>query len=207
MKYVLENVKLRKVAEGKQNAGSLFVQADVVNPDDLWDRGGQMTNFDEKIVNKFAEYLALAELGEPDQFGRQTFKASRLKDANKPLPEALTVLTNAKFQEYVFPNGPMVMLDSDGQPRRDKDGKPIVRSSVYVLTKEIIDNETGERTQARGYGLREQGDSIAQHLYAPLSEFNVTAPGVVMPQSVEQQPAPETPTQPATQPTAAAPAV
>ena len=40
MKYNLEDIKLRKVAEGKQNAGALFLQATVVNPDDIWEEPG-----------------------------------------------------------------------------------------------------------------------------------------------------------------------
>lgn len=201
MKYILENVKLRKVTEG-QNAGSLFIQADAVNPDDLWDAGGQVTTFLPRLVDTFAKYLAPAEMGDKDNFGHQQYKPSKLLDANKPLPEQLTTLEFAEFKEFVFPNGPMIMLDGDGKPRTDpKTGEFLTRASIRVLTKKIRNNEGEGFIEAPGFGLIEQGNSIMKRLYAPLSRFMKSADEVVLSQSGDIQ------TNPATQPSAATPAV
>lgn len=186
MKYILEDIKLRKVASDKRNAGALFVQATVVNPDDDWDDNGTLTTFNERLVKKFAQYVAEAQPGPLDQFGRQTYLPSVLLNAANPIPENLTTLTHAQFEEFIFPGGEHVALDDQGNPRRNEKGQLITRSSIMVLTKKSVDNETGELRYARGWDKNSQGQSILNNLYAPLSQFTQSQPtGIVLPQSPE----------------------
>jgi len=187
MKYNLEDIKLRKVAEGKQNAGTLFLQATVVNPDDEWDEPGSLTTFNERLVAKFAEFLVPALPGNVDQFGRQTWQKSQLKDANKPIPENLLVMTHAQFEEVQSPGGiDMVRLkDGSNEPMvNPKNGQYYRRNSILVLTKKVVDNETGEVRYAKGWSPAEQASGIWNNLYAPAAQFDSTAtPGVVLPAS------------------------
>lgn len=189
MKYNLEDIKLRKVAEGKQNAGTLFLQATVVNPDDEWDEPGSLTTFNERLVAKFAEYLVPALPGNTDQFGRQTWQKSQLKDANKPIPENLLVMTHAQFEEVQSPGGiDMVRLkDGSNDPMvNPKNGQFYRRNSILVLTKKVVDNETGEVRYAKGWSPAEQASGIWNNLYAPAAQFDSDAkPGVVLPSNPE----------------------
>lgn len=189
MKYNLEDIKLRKVAEGKQNAGTLFLQATVVNPDDEWDEPGSLTTFNERLVAKFSEYLVPALPGQTDQFGRQTWQPSQLKDATKPIPENLLVMTHAQFEEVQSPGGiDMVRLkDGSNEPMvNPKNGQFYRRNSILVLTKKVVDNETGEVRYAKGWSPAEQASGIWNNLYAPAAQFDsATTAGVVLPSSPE----------------------
>lgn len=188
MKYNLEDIKLRKVAEGKQNAGSLFLQATVVNPDDEWDEPGTLTTFNERLVKKFEQYLVPAVAGPVDQFGRQTWLPSQLKDATKPIPAELLVMTHAQFEEVPAPGGVeyVRLKDNSDEPMLNpKNGQYYYRKSIIVLTKKVVDNETGEVRYAKGWSPQEQASSIWNNLYAPASKFSAGTSGVVLPGSAE----------------------
>lgn len=186
MKYNLESIKLRQVAAGKTNAGTLFIQATVVNPDDDYEEPGSLTTFNERLVKKFAELLLLAQPGPADQFGRQTWLPSMLKDANNPIPENLLVFTGGKFEQVPSPGGvPYVRLNDTGDAPvvNPKNGQFYIVDSIMVLTKTVTDNETGERRYAKGWSPQEQASGIWNNLYAPLSKFDDSPRGVVLPQS------------------------
>lgn len=209
MKYILEDIKLRKVAEGKRNAGSLFIQATVVNPDDEWDEPGSMTTFNERVVKKFAQYLQLSVQEGTDNFGQPAWKPSLPLDANKPIPDNMLIMTHAQFEEVPSPGGiEMVRINDDGTPRvNPKNGQYYRRTSIIVLTKKVVDNETGEIRYARGWSPTEQASGIWSNLYAPASQFDGASQGVILPigattpliNGQTAAPAtPETPTTPAT---------
>lgn len=166
MKYILENIALRAVAEGKRNAGSLFIQADAVNPDDIFDDPSRITIFNERLCNKYAEYLTIAVQNGTDRFGREVWK-STLKDANKPIPESLTVMTHAKFEQYVFPGGPKIALSSNGVDPiiNEKTRQPVMRSAIWVFTKKAVDNETGELDYIRNWDPISVGQRIEAAFY------------------------------------------
>lgn len=189
MKYNLEDIKLRKVAEGKQNAGTLFLQATVVNPDDEWDEPGTLTTFNERLVKRFSEYLVPSQPGQTDQFGRQQWLPSQLKDATKPIPAELLVVTHAQFEEVTSPGGvDMVRLkDGSNEPMvNPKNGQFYRRNTILVLTKKVVDNETGETRYAKGWSPAEQAGSIWNNLYAPASQFDsANNGGVALPVSPE----------------------
>lgn len=188
MKYNLEDIKLRKVAEGKPNAGSLFIQATVVNPDDEYEEPGTMTTFNERLVKKFSELLVPSVAGGTDQFGRQIWNPSQLKDASKPIPENLLVFTGGQFEQVPSPGGvPYVRLKdgSDEPATNPKNGQYYIVNSIMVLTKKTTDNETGERRYAKGWSPQEQASGIWNNLYAPLSKFDSGSAGVVLPGNPE----------------------
>lgn len=185
MNYNLENIRLRKVAEGKSNAGALFIQATCVNPDDEWDEPVEMTTFNERMVNIFKQYLAVSQQDGEDNFGRPRFKASALLDATKPLPEKYLVFTHARVEEFVFPGGEEhIQVDDQGQPvKNKKTGQYYRRKSVLVLTKKKVDNETGELDYAEGWRPEQQGRSILNAFYKPARIFDSpTSAPIVLPQ-------------------------
>lgn len=188
MKYNLEDIKLRKVADGKQNAGTLFLQATVVNPEDEWDEPGLLTTFNERLVKKFAEYIVPALPGPIDQFGRQTWQVSQLKDATKPIPAELLVMTHAQFEQAPSPGGvEMVRLKDGGEEpmTNPKNGQYYRRTSIFVLTKKVVDNETGETRYAKGWSPEDQAAGIWNNMYAPASKFDNGPTGVVLPGNPE----------------------
>lgn len=183
MKYNITKIKLRKVAEGKRNAGQLFVQFTVKNPDNRLDKG-DVTVFDEDFAEDYAEYYALSVKDDKkDTFGQDVWKPSVLKDPNKPCPEDLLVATHAQFEQYVFPGGPRVALNEDGTPRKNSRDKYIIQESIWVFTWKRVDNETGELGYIRGWDPKSRGASIMANLYGPMSMIaDQTQPmGVVLP--------------------------
>lgn len=215
MNYLLENIRLRKVADGKTNAGSLFIQATCVNPDDEWDEPVEMTTFNERMVKIFSQYLAVAQPDGQDQFGRDKFKASALLDATKPLPDKYLHFAGGNVEEYVFPGGKeYIQIDQEGKPvKNPKTGQYYRRRSVSVLTKTTVDNENGTRRYAKGWELESQGSSIMNTFYAPASQFDGPSnAGIVLPQGTDAplingESAPAAPASASTTPPAAAPAV
>lgn len=185
MNYKLVDIKLRQVAaDARHNAGSFFVQATLVNPDDDWDDDATLTTFNERLVAKFKQYVGVSQPGPMDQFGRQTWLPSALLNANNPIPESLLTFTHGAIEQFVFPGGEMVAINDDGTPRTNDHNKLIMRSSIYVVTKKTVDNETGEQRYAKGWDPVSQGTSIMNAFYAPKDQFAVNqSMGVVLPQS------------------------
>lgn len=184
MNYKLVDIKLRQVDQNaRHNAGSLFVQATLVNPDDDWDDDATLTTFNERLVTKFKQYLGVSQPGSADQFGRPTWLPSPLLNSANPIPESLLTFTHGAIEQFVFPGGEMVAVNEDGTPRMNDAGKLIMRSAVWVVTKKTVDNETGETRYAKGWDPVSQGTSIMNHFYAPKEQFAINQPtGVALPQ-------------------------
>lgn len=185
MNYKLTDIKLRQVAaDARRNAGSFFLQATLVNPDDEWDEDATMTTFNARLIAKFQQYLGVSQPGPNDQFGRPTWLPSKLLDQTKPIPDSLLTFAHGAIEQFMFPGGEMVAVDENNTPRMNDDGKLILRSAVYVVTKKTVDNETGETRYAKGWDPITQGTSIMNHFYAPKDQFAINQPaGVVLPQS------------------------
>lgn len=187
MNYKLVDIKLRQVAaDARHNAGSYFIQATLVNPDDDWDDDATLTTFNERLVAKFKQYIGVSQPGPKDQFGRQTWLPSQLLNANNPIPESLLTFTHGAIEQFVFPGGEMVAINDDGSARVNDHNQLIMRSSIYVVTKKTVDNETGEQRYAKGWDPVSQGTSIMNAFYAPKSQYAVNQPtGIVLPQQAE----------------------
>lgn len=212
MNYKLVDIKLRQVAaDAAHNAGTFFIQATLVNPDDEWDDDATLTTFNERLVNKFRQYVGVSQPGPVDTFGRQTWQPSPLLNQANPIPESLLTFTHGSIEEFVFPGGERVSINEDGTPRMNDRGQLITRTSIWVVTKKTVDNEDGSVRYAKGWDPTSQGTSIMNTFYAPKEKFLSNQPmGVVLPQQpttpltnggTAQQPAPAaTPAQPQGQP-------
>jgi hypothetical protein len=101
----------------------------------------------------------------------------------------MLVMTHAQFEEVPSPGGvEMVRLNDsgDGPATNPKNGQFYRRTSILVLTKKVVDNETGEARYARGWSPAEQASGIWNNLYAPASQFDSGAQtGVALPIGAE----------------------
>lgn len=184
MKYNITKIRLRKIQDGKRNAGQLFIQFLAKNPDNRLDKG-EVTVLDEDFAEDYAEYLNESIQDGVDSFGEPKWKESQLKDANKPIPADMLVAPHSQFEQFVFPGGPRVALDIDGNVRHNEAGKPIIRDSITVFTWKVVDNETGELRYIRGWDPVSRGTSLMNRLYGPMSLIADQGPtGVVLPQGV-----------------------
>ena len=171
MIYKLTNVTLDRVPKGKENEGQVYVHADVVNPNDLFDGPSRQAIFTKAIVQEFQKYFAIAENG--------------TAFCNTIIPEELRVFKGGQYEQYVFPET-MVMLNEDGTPRRNpRNGNLYRRDRITVLCKYTVDNETGERRYAHGWDPISRGTRIMNSMFAPLSKFNM--PTVAPPQLINDK--------------------
>ena len=171
MIYKLTNVTLDRVPKGKENEGQVYVHADFVNPNDLFDGPSRQAIFDEALIRKFQEFFSVTENG--------------TSPTNMPIPEELLVFKGGRYEQFVFPET-MVMLNEDGTPRRNpRNGNLYRRDGITVLCKFTVDNETGERRYAHGWDPISRGTRIMNSMFAPLSKFKM--PTVAPPQLINDR--------------------
>lgn len=183
MIYNIEDIRLLKVAEGKKNAGQLYLKFTAMDPENPIDNG-EVTVLDPLFVKMYEPYLQLAQQDGVDQFNAPKYKPSLLKDATKPLPESLLKAKYTQFEKYVFPNAEvMVQLDAEGNPRKNEKGNFVTAQSIWVFTWKRVDNQTGELGYVRNWDPESRGKSIMENFYKPLKDFTTTAStGIVLPQ-------------------------
>lgn len=155
MKYNVTGVAKALVPQGKQNAGQAYAIVTIEDPEDGEER--QVPVFDKEADR----YLRLVPNAVP---GQQAVPLPA--DA----PENLKVWKNCFDKEFVFPE-PMVRVDAEDKPIRNKKGDLVPRSSVIVMTRYKTDNETGELAIRRSWDLTTRGTSVMSAFYAPLSKF------------------------------------
>lgn len=183
--YIMKNVRLLKIADGKQNAGKLYLRFTAQNVNCRQDKG-EVTTLDEDWANDFAEYVAIAQPDGTDAFGNVRYKQSALLDQAKPIPEDLLQVFNGEFEQYYFPGGPRVALNDDGNsPRLGKAGQLQIYEKIDVFTIRYKSKD-GTFKYAKGWDPESRGGSIANNFYAPLNQFATSQPmGVVLPQQAE----------------------
>lgn len=175
MKYNLVDLRLMTVKNGN-NQGSKYLQATLENPDDPFVNSGDVIFFNERMVQVFSEYLSDAQpSGKKDAFGRDIY-VSTLKNASNPIPPKYLVLPHAFQVQWATPE-PMVLIDTaTGLPRTTKAGNLIVKTSITVLTRKQVDNETGELSYIRGFDPDTLGTQLMNAFYKPLKMFQNDIP-------------------------------
>lgn len=183
--YIMKNVRLLKIADGKRNAGNLYLRFTAVNVNCRQDKG-EVTTLDEDWANDFAQYVAIAQQDGTDAFGNPNYKPSALLDQTKPIPEDLLQVFNGEFEQYYFPGGPRVALQDDGtSPRLGKAGQLQIYEKIDVFTIRYKSKD-GTFKYAKGWDPESRGASIANNFYAPLSQYATSQPmGVRLPQQEE----------------------
>ena len=200
-KFKLENIQIKTVEAGKQNAGNQYIVADATNVNCYWEQSQRFTSFLPNIVNILKPLL-------PIDRGGTAAEA-------KPIPESLEYIFG-RFETYYpatdfykrhlsdDPNGRW----KSGDYVKSSNGTPLVypRETGIVVFVQYYTDEQGKEQMVRGMTLAEQGMRAFQAYCEPVSIAPATtAPmqtDTIAPQAPQAQPAAATgqaPAAPATQ--------
>ncbi len=182
-KFKLENVQIKTVEAGKQNAGNQYIVADAINVNCYWEQPQRFTSFLAPIVNMLKPLLPIANGGTAAEA--------------KPIPEALEFIFG-RFETY-FPATDFYKRHLTDDPSgkwkagdyvKASNGTPLVypkETGIVVFVQYYMD-EQGKEQMVRGMSLAEQGMRAFQAYCEPVSiaQTATTAPmqtGTITPQA------------------------
>lgn len=163
-KFKLENIQIKTVEAGKQNAGNQYIVADATNVNCYWEQSQRFTSFLPNIVNILKPLLPIASGG-------------TAADA-KPIPESLEYIFG-RFETYYpatdfykrhlsdDPNGRW----KSGDYVKSSNGTPLVypKETGIVVFVQYYTDEQGKEQMVRGMTLAEQGMRAFQAYCEPVS--------------------------------------
>ena len=170
-KFKLENVQIKTVEAGKQNAGNQYIVADAINVNCYWEQPQRFTSFLAPIVNMLKPLLPIANGGTAAEA--------------KPIPEALEFIFG-RFETY-FPATDFYKRHLTDDPSgkwkagdyvKASNGTPLVypkETGIVVFVQYYMD-EQGKEQMVRGMSLAEQGMRAFQAYCEPVSVAPATAP-------------------------------
>lgn len=160
MLYNVTKLTPQQVPQGKQNAGTKYVEVTIEDPEDGEERV-------VPVFDKEAErYIALIP----------TIAIGITTPLPQNAPDNLKVWKNCFDKEFIFPET-MVRVNAQGQPELNKFNQMRIRNSVIVMTRYKRDNETGELAIRKGWDLATRGTSVMNAFYMPLRNFANTSAG------------------------------
>ena len=182
-KFKLENLQIKTVEAGKQNAGNQYIIADAINVNCYWEQPQRFTSFLAPIVNMLKPLLPIANGGTAAEA--------------KPIPEALEFIFG-RFETY-FPATDFYKRHLTDDPSgkwkagdyvKASNGTPLVypkETGIVVFVQYYMD-EQGKEQMVRGMSLAEQGMRAFQAYCEPVSiaPAATTAPmqtGTITPQA------------------------
>ena len=197
-KFKLENVQIKTVEAGKQNAGNQYIVADAINVNCYWEQPQRFTSFLAPIVNMLKPLLPIANGGTAAEA--------------KPIPEALEFIFG-RFETY-FPATDFYKRHLTDDPSgkwkagdyvKASNGTPLVypkETGIVVFVQYYMD-EQGKEQMVRGMSLAEQGMRAFQAYCEPVSiaPAATTAPmqtDTIAPQAQQAPAAGQAPAAPAT---------
>ena len=163
-KFKLENVQIKTVEAGKQNAGNQYIVADAINVNCYWEQPQRFTSFLAPIVNMLKPLLPIANGGTAAEA--------------KPIPEALEFIFG-RFETY-FPATDFYKRHLTDDPSgkwkagdyvKASNGTPLVypkETGIVVFVQYYMD-EQGKEQMVRGMSLAEQGMRAFQAYCEPVS--------------------------------------
>ena len=182
-KFKLENIQIKTVEAGKQNAGNQYIVADATNVNCYWEQSQRFTSFLPNIVNILKPLLPIASGGTAAEA--------------KPIPESLEFIFG-RFETYYpatdfykrhlsdDPNGRW----KSGDYVKSSNGTPLVypKETGIVVFVQYYTDEQGKEQMVRGMTLAEQGMRAFQAYCEPVSiaPAATTAPmqtGTITPQA------------------------
>ena len=196
-KFKLENVQIKTVEAGKQNAGNQYIVADATNVNCYWEQSQRFTSFLPNIVNILKPLLPIASGGTAAEA--------------KPIPESLEFIFG-RFETYYpatdfykrhlsdDPNGRW----KSGDYVKSSNGTPLVypKETGIVVFVQYYTDEQGKEQMVRGMTLAEQGMRAFQAYCEPVSVAPAaTAPmqtGTITPQTQPAAAAGQAPAAPGT---------
>ena len=172
-KFKLENIQIKTVEAGKQNAGNQYIVADAINVNCYWEQPQRFTSFLAPIVNMLKPLLPIANGG--------------IAAEAKPIPEALEFIFG-RFETY-FPATDFYKRHLTDDPSgkwkagdyvKASNGTPLVypkETGIVVFVQYYMD-EQGKEQMVRGMSLAEQGMRAFQAYCEPVSiaQTATTAP-------------------------------
>ena len=197
-KFKLENIQIKTVEAGKQNAGNQYIVADATNVNCYWEQSQRFTSFLPNIVNILKPLLPIASGGTAAEA--------------KPIPESLEYIFG-RFETYYpatdfykrhlsdDPNGRW----KSGDYVKSSNGTPLVypRETGIVVFVQYYTDEQGKEQMVRGMTLAEQGMRAFQAYCEPVSVAPATtAPmqtDTIAPQAQPAAATGQAPAAPATQ--------
>ena len=196
-KFKLENIQIKTVEAGKQNAGNPYIVADATNVNCYWEQSQRFTSFLPNIVNILKPLLPIASGGTAAEV--------------KPIPESLEFIFG-RFETY-FPATDFYKRhltdDTSGRWKAgdyvtSSNGTPLVypKETGIIVFVQYYTDEQGKEQMVRGMSLAEQGMRAFQAYCEPVA----IAPATTAPMQTDTiapqaQPAPagQAPAAPATQ--------
>lgn len=187
MKYLISNIEFKKATNGTP-----YMRLTLMNEDDIFDGGTSTIIFQERIVNAYRKALNI------DANALGTVDANKLE----ALPAAYKYMTHMVFVEQQLPK-PMCRIynadftDGKGVLHKagtlvcDRNGNPKLYTSFRILCKEVIDNETGERSYANGWDPVTVGNNYISSFFVSPDTTNTVVP--TPPTPVEPAPVQPTP--------------
>ena len=163
-KFKLENIQIKTVEAGKQNAGNQYIVADATNVNCYWEQSQRFTSFLPNIVNMLKPLLPI------DRGGTAA--------AAEPIPESLEYIFG-RFETYYpatdfykrhlsdDPNGRW----KSGDYVKSANGTPLVypKETGIVVFVQYYTDEKGKEQMVRGMTLAEQGMRAFQAYCEPVS--------------------------------------
>ena len=163
-KFKLENIQIKTVEAGKQNAGNQYIVADATNVNCYWEQSQRFTSFLPNIVNILKPLLPIASGGTAAEA--------------KPIPESLEFIFG-RFETYYpatdfykrhlsdDPNGRW----KSGDYVKSSNGTPLVypKETGIVVFVQYYTDEQGKEQMVRGMTLAEQGMRAFQAYCEPVS--------------------------------------
>ena len=194
-KFKLENIQIKTVEAGKQNAGNQYIVADATNVNCYWEQSQRFTSFLPNIVNILKPLLPIASGGTAAEA--------------KPIPESLEFIFG-RFETY-FPATDFYKRHLTDDPTgrwkagdyvKSSNGTPLVypKETGIVVFVQYYTDEQGKEQMVRGMTLAEQGMRAFQAYCEPVSVAPATAPLQATDVTPQAQPAPaagQAPTAPA----------
>lgn len=184
-KFKLENIQIKTVEAGKQNAGNQYIVADATNVNCYWEQPQRFTSFLAPIVNMLKPLLPIASGGTAAEA--------------KPIPESLEFIFG-RFETY-FPATDFYKRHLTDDPSgkwkagdyvKASNGTPLVypkETGIVVFVQYYMD-EQGKEQMVRGMSLAEQGMRAFQAYCEPVSVAPATAPLQATDVTPQAQPAP-----------------
>ena len=163
-KFKLENIQIKTVEAGKQNAGNQYIVADATNVNCYWEQSQRFTSFLPNIVNMLKPLLPI------DRGGTAA--------AAEPIPESLEFIFG-RFETY-YPATDFYKRhltdDTNGRWKagdyvKSANGTPLVypKETGIVVFVQYYTDEKGKEQMVRGMTLSEQGMRAFQAYCEPIS--------------------------------------
>ena len=163
-KFKLENIQIKTVEAGKQNAGNPYIVADATNVNCYWEQSQRFTSFLPNIVNILKPLLPIASGGTAAEA--------------KPIPESLEFIFG-RFETY-FPATDFYKRhltdDTSGRWKagdyvKSSNGTPLVypKETGIVVFVQYYTDEQGKEQMVRGMSLAEQGMRAFQAYCEPVA--------------------------------------